>query len=160
MKKIICLVLLLTTLCSCGGGREIKPQLTGISFTAEISYYNENYSLDGVISKNGEFVFEIKEPEELCDLRISLIDGQTRVDYKGLTYTPLEGTMPFAKVLSEFYSPMEEIIRDDSLLAKSDGIIKGEGFTLTVSPTGLPLKLEIPDERFEVKFLNVSICGD
>lgn len=160
MKKIICLGLLLITLCSCGGGKEIKPQLSGISFTAEIVYYNEKYSLDGVISKDGEFTFEIKEPEELSGLKISLIDGQTKVDYKGLTYTPLEGTMPFAKVLDEFCAPIEEIIKDDTLLANSEGIIKGVGFTLTVSPTGLPLMLELPDERFTVKFLNVSICGD
>lgn len=160
MKKLLLVLSLILILCSCGAKREIKPQLSGISFTAEVVYYNENYLLDGVISKDGVFTAEIKEPDELCDLKITLNEDETRVDYKGLVYIPLEGSMPFAKVLQEFYTPVCEIIKGEPTIKGTEGILKGEGYTLTVSPTGLPLKLEIPDDRFTFKFYNVSICEE
>lgn len=160
MKKLCISLLILLLLCSCGVKKEITPRLSGISFTAEINYYNENYTLDGVISKDGKFLAEIKEPEELRDLVITLDGDKTQVNYKGLVYTPLEGSMPFAGVLSEFYGQICKIIKDEPVSSTSDGIIKGDGFTLTVSPTGLPLKLEIPDERFTFNFYNVSICEE
>lgn len=160
MKKLLLVLSLILILCSCGAKREIKPQLSGISFRAEVVYYNENYLFDGAISKDGVFTAEVKEPEELCDLIITHDGEKTRVDYKGLVYTPLEGSMPFAKVLSEFYNKVSEIIQNEPSVEGSDGILKGDGFTLTVSPTGLPLTLELPDERFTFKFYNVSICED
>lgn len=160
MKKICLVLTLVLLLCSCSSKREITPCLAGISFTAEIVYYNESYSLDGTISKSGELTAKMKEPEELSDLKIMISESGTVVDYKGLTYTPLEGTMPFAKVISELYKPIFETIKNETAVTSSDGILKGENFTFKLSPTGLPLELMIPDERFQVKFYNVTICED
>lgn len=162
MKKALVSILLVITLCACSGG-EIKPCLGGISFTAEMVYYNESYSFEGELSVEGELTAVMTAPEELKDLKFTLNAEGTVVDYKGITYTPTAGTMPFSKTMESFYAPVKEVLQG-GLTADSKGILTlGEGVeaaTFTLSPTGLPQKLEIPDKRFCVTFYNVSLIED
>lgn len=162
MKKILSTLVVLMLLCSCSDG-EITPHLCGISFKAEMLYYNESYSFSGELSKDGDLTAEITAPEELSDLVITISDEGTTVNYKGLTYTPVEGTMPFSAMLEEFYNPIKAAI-DTGLTASGDGkLTVGSGADkaeFTLSPTGLPQRLELPDERFSVTFYNVSVKED
>ena len=166
MRKIfsVLLVLLALLLCSCSSAKEIRPYLAGISFTADMTYYNESYGFDGEIFSDGTLKISMTEPEQLKDLNITVSGEGMTVEYKGLTYSPVEGSMPFSAVLEEFYNPLREIVLSDTAVADSNGVLTGSagtlGYTLTVSPTGLPQKLEIPDERFTVKFYNVSVKED
>ena len=163
MKKIIGILLVILTLCSCGGKQEIKPRLQGISFTAEVTYYNEAYSLEGEILSDGTLQVAVTAPEELKGFNIHMINEDITVEYKGLTYSPIEGTMPFSGVMAELYAPIRQIVGSD-IMADTEGKIKGgEGvraYCFTFSPTGLPQKLEIPDESFEIRFYNVTIKED
>ncbi len=160
MKKIVSVLLVLFLLCSCSGGKEIEPQLRGITFTAEMNYYNEAYGFVGEILSDGTLKASITAPEELKDLNFTISGEGIMVEYKGLTYSPVEGNMPFAGVMEEVYAPIREVILSDAA-ADSDGVLTGgagvRAYTLTLSPTGLPQKLQIPDESFEIKFYNVSI---
>lgn len=163
MKKIVSSLLVFLLFCSCSGGKEIQPQLQGITFTAEMTYYNEVYGFDGEILSDGTLKAAITAPEELKDLNLTMNDEGITVEYKGLTYSPVEGNMPFSGVMEEVYAPIREVILSGAV-ADSDGVLTGgEGvraYTLTVSPTGLPQKLEIPDESFQIRFYNVSIKED
>lgn len=164
MKKIFCVVVALLFLCSCGS-REIEPKLTGISFTASLAYYNEKYVFDGIIDENGVLTAQIKEPESLCDLKLTLGPDGTTAEYKGIKYTPVANSVPFSKIMAEFYEPLYSIINSDQVFkSDKDGRIKvGSGtdaVTLTISPSGLPQRLEIPDDRFYVMLYNLSICED
>ena len=164
MKKIFCVVVALLFLCSCQGG-EVSPQLTGISFTAELVYYNEKYVFDGIIDENGILTAEIKEPESLCDLKLTMGPDGTTAEYKGIKYTPVANSLPFSKKIDEFYESLYSIISSaETVESDKNGKIKfGDGvesFTLTVSPSGLPQRLEIPDDRFYITFYNLSVCED
>lgn len=159
MKKLLLIPLCLLLLCSCSK-KEIKPQLCGIGFTAQVEYYNEQYSFEGEISEDYTLTAVITAPKELKDLKITTNGAETRVEYNGLSYTPVEGTMPFSQVLCDFLTPIKEVAVTGAL-ADSDGKLTiGSGVkkaNLTLSPTGLPQSLEIPDERFLVTFLNLRI---
>ncbi len=165
MKKIISLIIILITLAACSGKEGVKPQLCGISFTADITYYNENYKGDFTVLDNGDMTVIIREPEILEGYTVTVANGKMTAEYLGLTFVPGTGNMPFSGVLDEVYSKLTEI-RGSSLLAnlKNGEYILKDGkdlseYTLYVSPTGLPQRLLIPDEAFSVYFYNVSIIN-
>lgn len=160
MKRLVCVLLMLLVLCSCSGG-EIEPRLKGISFNAEMTYYNECYNFGGEVLSDGTLKVTLTEPEELKDLSFTLSGENTVIEYKGLTYSPVEGSMPFSRIIENFYKPLREVALSNSCEVSKDGVFKSDNgaqsYTITFSPTGLPQKLEIPDERFSVRFYNVSI---
>ena len=94
MKKLFALLLILLCLCSCKGN-EIKPKLSEISFTAQLSYFNELYVFEGEIKKDGTLIANMKEPSELSDLKLTVTPKGITADYKGLVYEANEATMPF-----------------------------------------------------------------
>lgn len=161
MKRIFSVLCLLLVLCSCASAKEVKPQLGGISFSAEVTYYNENYAFDGHLEKNGTLKAEITSPKELEGLNFTLNGDSVTVEYKGLSYTPVEGSMPFSRVMEEIYLPLRELALSDKVTSDKEGRVEEKGrYALTLSPTGLPQKLLIPDNRFEVRFYNISVKED
>ena len=163
MKKIIWLIIPLIILCSCGKKDKVSPMLTGISFEAQISYYNESYSALCDISKDGVLTAKITQPDILKDFILQVSSQGIKAEYLGITYTPTGGNMPFSGVIDSFYSVLKECMNQETVatLSKEEYIVKGDfdqlGYTLYVAPTGLPQKLLLPDERFSVNFYNVTI---
>ena len=160
MKKIISILLGLVCLCGCSSG-QTKPVLTEISFTAEITYYNEVYTLEAQMLKDATLVATIIEPEELKGLTLTVTKDGISAEYLGLTYKANEATLPFSKTVWDVYLPLLNIINTPDLVANGDGILTGEAenqkYTLTISPTGLPQTLELKDKRLLVRFYNTKI---
>ncbi|MBO5199783.1 MAG: hypothetical protein J6B93_00730 [Clostridia bacterium] len=163
LKRVISVFMLILLLAGCSGSKT-EPSLCGISFRADMVYYNESYSFDGRISENGVLTALIIEPEELEGLEFTLDGKTTTVNYKGLIYTPVEGSMPFCRMIEDFYSPIRTLLDEEGPTADSDGnISRGKGadaFTLQLSPMGLPQTLKMPDDRFYVTFYNISVNED
>ena len=160
MKRISALILCFLLLCGCSGGKEIVPKLKGISFTAKMTYYNEEYSFKGKFSTDGELVCEMLAPEGLSEMVFTVNDDKTITEYKGITYSPVEGSMPFAGVIEQFYSRINQIAADEQAVADKNGILKTEKATLTVSPTGFPQKLSAEKEGFSVNFYNITLLAE
>lgn len=160
MKKLILVLLILLSLCSCTKN-EVSPRLKGISFTAELTYFNEEYVFDTTVQKDGTLTAYMKEPKELEELKLTVNTDGITADYKGLIYSANEATMPFSRIMEDFYLPLRRLMDEGSMSADKDGKISGKvgesKYILTVSPTGLPQKLELPDEHITVKFYNVTI---
>ena len=58
-------------LCGCSKYKgDIKPILSGISFTANISFYNEEFVCDGWIDKEHTLKLIVKEPENIEGMTI------------------------------------------------------------------------------------------
>lgn len=163
MKKFVCVFLIAVMLCSCSE-KGITPKLLSTSFTAEMVYYNEKYSFSGKISEDGTLTAKITSPEDLADLVFIITPEQTNVSYKGLTFSPVEGNMPFSSVMEEFYEPINEIASSEAeLLTDSNGKLTGveeREYTFIFSSTGLPQQLLIPDESFSVVFYNQKILNE
>ncbi|MBR6743534.1 MAG: hypothetical protein IKL94_03480 [Clostridia bacterium] len=162
MKRFFVVFILIFTLTSCSAKSSVEPQLKNISFVAEISYYNEVYSCDCVMSKEGELTAVIKLPETLEGFTLKVNSESVTAEYLGISYTPTDGNMPFSSVLEEFY---KKLCLSESVgkAKKTDGVYKitaGEGAdkaSLYLTEAGLPIKLEMPDERFFAEFYNVTI---
>ena len=163
MRKFICLLIPLILLCSCGKKSEVKPNLLGISFKGEIVYFNENYSCECSVSQDGVLTAKIIEPEILSGFVLTVSKDKITADYLGISYTPTTNNMPFSGAIDSFYKALLDCGLEDktAILSGDEYIIKGEledlGYTLYISPTGLPQKLLLPDERFSVNFYNVTI---
>ncbi len=163
MKKIISLVLVLVTLSACSGKTEVAPRLVDISFTADMTYFNENYKGDCVISADGTLICKMTEPESLSGYTVTLSKEGMTAEYLGITYTPTESNMPFSGVIGEFYQKFSAIIASGASARKNDDayVIKGgkdaDAYTLYISSTGLPQSLQLPDERFTVYFYNATV---
>lgn len=161
MKKIFAAFLVCFILSSCGSSHTVKPTLLGTEFTAKMTYYNEQYSFDGKITEDGKLIAVLHEPEELSDITLTLGGEQTVAEYKGITYTPIEGNMPFSAVMERFYLPIKDMAYKESVDLDSEGAVKDtEGYKFYLAPTGLPSRLEIGDENFSITFYDISISED
>lgn len=120
-------MLLMVFLAGCSGGR-IEPRLSGISFRADMVYYDESYGFDGSVSESGVLTAVMTQPQELEGLEFTLDGDSSVVNYKGLTFTPTEGSIPFCRMLEDFYSKISSLINQPDLTADKEGIItKGRG---------------------------------
>ena len=162
MKRILAVVLLIFSLSGCGGKAAVEPKLTGVSFVAEISYYNEIYSCDCTIDSERELTAVIKVPETLEGFTLKVGKAGVTAEYLGIKYTPTDSNMPFASLLEQIYESLYkaadggEVKRED----KTYKLTVGEGAeraVLHLTEAGYPIKLELPDERFFIEFYNVSI---
>lgn len=160
MKKLLLVIMAIICLCSCSK-KEVKPHLTQIAFTAELTYFNEVYTFDGEIKKDGTLLAYMKQPEELSELKLTVKPDGISADYKGLVYSANEATMPFSRIMADFYAPLNMLMGEQTLSADKNGEISGKAgdgeYILTVSPTGLPQKLELETKHITVKFYNISV---
>ncbi len=161
MRKILLLPILFLLLCGCGTQKSISPVTKGISFTADIVYGKETYVCDCSVSAAGKMTFSVKEPEDLNDLTLWFDGDAVTAKYRGLTYTPQTDRLPVGAVAQDLY----DIMRTDRRVTESvkncvmGGTVGGRSFTLRFSPTGFPLKAEIPDASYSVTFRNVTWIG-
>lgn len=163
MKKLICVFIIALCLCSCSKV-ETQPRLLGTTFTAELEFYNEKYVFDGELLKDATLKISVNEPEELKDLNITVTDDVMRAEYKGLTYEANAATMPFSRVIEQFYLPLKAIASDKTLKADNKGEINGEfggeKCSLIISPTGLPQTFALKGKQLNLRFYNISIKED
>ena len=136
-----------------------------ISFTAKISYYNETYSADCTIDSDNLLTAVIKIPETLEGFTLKVSNDGITAEYLGIKYTPTDSNMPFAGVLEQTYERLIEV-QSGEKVKKEDKTYKitvGEGAdkaVLSLTEGGLPILLELPDERFFVEFYNVTILNN
>lgn len=147
----------------CSAKQSINPNLRGISFEAEISYYNEKYVCDATIDSEGVLVMEFKYPEELSQLKISFLNGNPNIEYMGLTYSPNSNSMPPSSIAQVMYNVISTVESQGSAVVKDgenclvDGRFGNTYFKLYLTPNGLPLSILIPDDSFKIQFNNLSL---
>lgn len=160
MKKILSLVLVLLTLTACQS-KTAQPRLYGVSFTADVTYFNENYRGECHFSKDKVLTFKITEPEIISGYTVTVSESGITAEYLGLTFTPTEGNMPFSSAVALFYEKIcaaadTEAVKEEGGEFKISGGKDADAYTLYISETGLPQKILIPDERFTVYFYNAT----
>ena len=164
MKRVVCLILLVLTLSACSGQENIEPRLSGISFVAEISYYNEVYSAECTIDNEDTLRAVIKIPQTLEGFTLTVNKEGITAEYLGIKYRPTDGNMPFASVLEQAYKGLS-LAKTGSAQKKDKTymLTAGEGaekVNLSLTEGGLPILLELPDERFFVEFYNVTVLNN
>lgn len=163
MKKIFAVSLIMLFLCSCGFPKtDIEPVLENISFVAEVSYYNENYTFSGEADADGGILLEVVSPDEISGMQLIHKGDKVSISYKGLTYVAND-KLPLAHTTEILYGVLSDLKTDNLGALKNGGNLSAEGkigsreYIADFSPSGILLKLKVPSLAFEAVFSDVKL---
>ena len=166
MKKVISVALLIfitLTLGGCSGKKtDISPVTRGISFTAELTYYNECYEAEVKIAESGAADFEITSPDTIKGLTFRFEGDSVTAEYLGLEYKTDLHSLPEGNACIRLYEILKDASSEEiSVTADGDDYyISRDGenrYRLYVGATGLPIKAEDTSKGFTAVFKNVTI---
>ena len=166
-KAVISVLMLIVFLCGCGGkNKSATPVTKGVSFIADVTYYNECYTCDVAVDENGVMTATVTSPEELSGVKLKFDGENVTAEYLGLTYTLKTDTMPLGNVALSIYNVFTHIA-ENGLTAEQDesnciieNEIEGEKYEFIFAPSGLPLELKMPQKELKVIFNNVTVNED
>lgn len=165
MKKIISLLLtalLVFSLSGCKSGQsEIRPITKGITFAAEITYYNEYCEGTVSVDENGKMNIEITFPDTVKGLTLTFDGGGIKAEYAGLEYEI--SSLPEGIACGRLYEILEDTFSEDvKVTADGDesyiaGAAGDSEYRMYLGATGLPISAEDINGTFCVNFKNVTI---
>lgn len=164
MKRILSLVFSLVFLCGCAAkATNVKPVLSGITFEARLSFYNEVFCCSGAVSKEGELTLRVNEPQTIKGMKLTVKKDHLSAEFKGLTYTPKTEKLPFANVAQVLYSVLSDALYRNPQVKVQDNkffIESAENdkyYKIILTEAGFPVSMEIPSAALTAEFSNVSI---
>lgn len=166
MKKIIpVLSLAILFLCACGEKKiAVTPVTSGISFTAELTYYNECFEADVTVAKNGETDMEITSPDTIKGLVLHFNGEEITAKYAGLEYKADFKSLPEGACCARLYEILKDTFNEDVTVTSEENSYyimrdsKDISYKLYLGATGLPISAE-DNSGFTVNFKNVTILN-
>lgn len=166
-RAVISFLILIIFLCGCGGkNKTTVPVTKGVSFTADVTYYNECYTCDVAVDEKGIMSATVTSPQELSGVKLMFDGENVTAEYLGLTYTLKTDTMPLGNVALSIYNVFAHIA-ENGLTAEQhesnciiENEIGGEKYEFIFAPSGLPLELKMPQKELKVIFNNVTLKED
>lgn len=151
-------------LCACGAAApDITPYTKGITFTADITLYNECCSAEVTVSKEGEARFELVSPESVGGLALIFSGSEVHAEFGELEYdysiSPLdEGGMcgRLYAILADTFDPETKATAEADLIYVS-GKAQDAEYRLYLGATGLPISAESANGSFTAVFKNVTV---
>ena len=157
MKKLLCL-LLFVPLIGCAQKTDIKPVTRNISFSAEMTYYNEYYEMAVDIKGNGDMSVSILQPKELEGLIFNIIDGKTTAEFSGIKINTDDNYKTAAiNFISSVFKAEEQTVFENDNRFFTKGICDGGEYKMYISEAGLPLQIVDGGNRFEIIIKNLKI---
>lgn len=166
MKKIFSLVLTvaaLVLLASCGKGTAIAPKTTGISFTAELEFFENKYEAAVTVRSDGNAEVQVTSPDTLKGLEFDFSGKDVTAKYLGLEYKYNIGEQPSVAAVSYLYEILKDISEKERQITLEDGRFYADGRTENIKyrmyfgATGLPISASDEDNNFVITFKNVTI---
>lgn len=150
--------------CNADTGNAVKPNLRSISFTADITYYNENYTADCTIDSNRDLKVVMTSPDSLKGLLLEYSGNKCKASYNGLVIDNAQSYLPetfLVKLLKDIIKTAEnaQVVQDNKKIIMK-GNYKGNNYYFSLAPTGLPIALDLPDYGMSVAFKNVAILNE
>lgn len=166
MKKIISVLsLVILFLCACGEKKiSVTPVTSGISFTAELTYYNECFEADVTVAKNGETDMEITSPDTIKGLVLHFNGEEITAKYAGLEYKADFKSLPEGACCARLYEILKDTFNEDVTVTSEENSYyimrdsKDISYKLYLGATGLPISAE-DNSGFTVNFKNVTILN-
>ncbi len=157
MKKILCLIFIML-LVGCTQKTNVKPITRNISFTAEMTYYNEYYEMAVDIKKDGDMTVSMLHPEELQGLNFCIENGKTTAEYDGIKMEADDSykTAATGFIYSVFKTEEQPVFKNDNRFF-TKGACDGGEYKMYISEAGLPLKICDSADRFEIIIKNLKI---
>ena len=152
-------------LTGCSGKNNSKPvrlNLRSISFTADVTYYNENYSAECIIDAYGGFVAMLTKPDSLSGLTFEFTDT-CKLKFNGIEIDNAERFLPqnssFSLVNDIINSSEQLPVVKDGKNYVIHGEINGQKYSFVIAPSGLPISLSMTSYGLNADFKNVSIIN-
>ncbi len=152
-------------LCACGEKKiAVTPVTSGISFTAELTYYNECFEADVTVAKNGETDMEITSPDTIKGLVLHFNGKEITAKYAGLEYKADFKFLPEGACCARLYEILKDTFNEDVTVNSEENSYyimrdsKDISYKLYLGATGLPISAE-DNSGFTVNFKNVTILN-
>ena len=166
MKKIISVLFLaILFLCACGEKKiAVTPVTSGISFTAELTYYNECFEADVTVAKNSETDMEMTSPDTIKGLVLHFNGEEITAKYAGLEYRADFKSLPEGACCARLYEILKDTFNEDVTVNSEENSYyimrdsKDISYKLYLGATGLPISAE-DSSGFTVNFKNVTILN-
>lgn len=159
MKRIFSVILVFLLLCGCKSQTKITPLKTGITFSANATYYNETYECDCDIQKNGDMTVEFTYPAEIEGLKFVFTKNGISVNFKDIEYVSdnivFENSV--ASLLHEVISKDNTEIYEHNDVFYFDGVNNDFEYRMEFGATGLPIKITTKPDVAKIEFRNVKI---
>ena len=159
MKRIFSVILVFLLLCGCKNQTKITPLKTGITFSANATYYNETYECDCDIQKNGDMTVEFTYPAEIEGLKFVFTKNGISVNFKDIEYVSenivFENSV--ASLLHEVISKDNTEIYEYNDVFYFDGVNNDFEYRMEFGATGLPIKITTKPDVAKIEFRNVKI---
>ncbi|MBO5089651.1 MAG: hypothetical protein J6C27_01900 [Clostridia bacterium] len=157
MKKILCIISLVL-LVGCNAESNIKPVTRNISFTAEMTYYNEYYEMAAEIYNNGDAKISLTHPEELSGLTFNIKNNDVIAEFNGIKIETDDSYKTAAvNFLYSAFKAENQKVNENNDRFFTKGKCDGGEYTMYISGTGLPLKICDSADRFEIIIKNLTI---
>lgn len=163
MKKIFCLILCLCFIILSGCNKKssgVTAVTTGLSFTADVSFFDIKTTYNIKISENGEMEAE-SVSGNTSGMKLKCLDEIIEVSFKGLSYSTNISALPDG-VISEFiYSAFKNADTTTVFSKDKQYYINGENekysYKIYLGQTGLPLKIEETEKGITVIIKNATV---
>lgn len=159
MKRIFSVILVFLLLCGCKNQTKITPLKTGITFSANATYYNETYECDCDIQKNGDMTVKFTYPAEIEGLKFVFTKNGISVNFKDIEYVSdnivFENSV--ASLLHEVISKDNTEIYEHNDVFYFDGVNNDFEYRMEFGATGLPIKITTKPDVAKIEFRNVKI---
>lgn len=166
MKKIILGVLAVTVLLlsvSCGKGTAVIPKTTGISFVADMEFFENKCVASVNVKENGDTKAEIISPDSIKGLSFIFSGGDATVRYLGLEYKYDMAAQPSGAAVSYLYEMLKDASCDGRQISFDDGRFYTDGrisktkYRMYFGATGLPISACDGENNFKISFKNAAI---
>ena len=168
MKKLLLCGLtalcLAGTGCGIGGGESGKVQVDlQQPFQVDAKLTVDETQAEASISRYGDQAWDVtfSQPDSLAGVQLAFLDGQVTASYKGLSFSVPQSAMPVKSMLSIFSEVAGELDGQKELDCVKEGdtcVVEGSveqgSYTLTLDQQGIPLKFEMPNQKFEMQLTN------
>lgn len=160
MKRIFSVILVLFLLTGCtSSSTKIKPITKGISFLCDVTYYNETYTCEGDIHKNGDTVIKFTAPSRLEGLKYTFTKNGVSVDFNEIEY--ISDKIVFESSAASFINEVlqgenTEVLKENDVFF-TEGVTTEFEYKLELGATGLPIKITARPDAVSVIFKNVKI---
>jgi hypothetical protein len=147
-------------LVGCGSAKtKVTPQTKGITFSCDVTYYNETYECKGETNDKGEMSIEFLSPEDINGLKFEFTQSGVTSSFKETEYKSQR--IVFENSVATFIyevlsSENTDVFKENDRLF-TEGVTDTFEYKLHLGGTGLPLKITTRPDAVEVVFREVKI---
>lgn len=161
---VFSLILIFTAFTGCSGkSADITPVTENITFTAELTYYNECYEGNASVLQDGSMHIELLSPDELKGLSFNFDGEQAAAEFSGLKYNYKPAEMPEGAVCTYLYDIFSDIRkRNKAVISDKNGYyiygdIGKSKYKMLLGATGLPISVDSEASGFSAVFKNATV---